>query len=281
MAPAKIIQNKKKPPQSIDPSVLLAALFENKDPSWSQLTRIIKKKENRLSDFPMQEASLSDFHVPGKSKELFSEEERALLSIEAKNKIYQREIENLKQKLVKTEKDSFKLGKEEGKKEGLREGYDKAKSEMDSRITSLQKQAQSLLQTVEKEKQGIYHQAESLIAKMIMAFVAKIISVESKTNPEVVAGVTKKALKALGETQKIAIKVHPTDTAKVKEELPLWLPINQSLQNITVEEDGRIERGGCIIYTDSGQIDARLDTQQQEMLAWITRIWQEEKTENP
>jgi flagellar assembly protein FliH len=263
--------------QSHDTASLLAALLKKKDPAWADLTRIIKGKEKKAQDFPLQDAELPEFHMPGKERSLFNDDEKAVIALEAKKSTNEREIKSLKQRIVEAEKSSYQKGLAEGTQKGRAEGYAKAKSEMDERIRALQKQAQNVLQSLEKKKQAIFTESEQTVTNLIMALVRKIIAVETKTNPEVVSGVVKRALGFIGEKQNIYIKVNPEDVKKVKDELPLWVPINKALQQLNIEEDPRIQRGGCIISTDAGQVDARIETQLREMETIVSHVWEEEK----
>ena len=46
----------------------------------------------------------------------------------------------------------------------------------------------------------------------------------------------------------------------------------ENIQNISIVEDSSIEKGGCIVETDFGAIDARISSQLSELEAQILNI---------
>jgi len=46
----------------------------------------------------------------------------------------------------------------------------------------------------------------------------------------------------------------------------------ESIKNITVAEDSSVEKGGCIVETDFGAIDARISSQLNELEQKILEI---------
>lgn len=268
-----------KPQPGMDVGTLLSALFKKQDPTWAHLNSIIKKKNDQIKEPPLEGIQLQEFLVPGKSRDLFSREEKALIGMEARYKASVQEMANLKAKTIEIQKSSFQKGYEEGLKRGMAEGRAAAKKEMDGRIGTIQKQVSTALGEVERRRSEIFHHAEAMILNMINRFVRKVIHVECRSNPSVLEGVAKNALRYVEQSHRITIRVHPEQARKVKDELPLWMPVNQSLKQITVEEDNRIQCGGCMIDTDTGQVDARIDTMIGELETLIMETWQEKPAE--
>jgi len=264
---------------TMDVGTLLSALFKKQDPTWAHLNSIIKKKNDQVKEPPLEEVRLQEFLVPGKSRDLFSREEKALIGLEARYKASVQEIANLKAKTIEIQKTSFQKGYEEGVKRGMAEGRAVAKKEMDGRIAAIQKQVATTLAEVERRRSEIFHQAEAVVLHMINRFVRKVIHVECRSNPSVLEGVTKNALRFVEQSHRITIRVHPEQARKVKDELPLWMPVNQGLKQITVEEDSRIQTGGCLIDTDTGQVDARIETMIEELETMIMETWEEKPAE--
>lgn len=276
---AKIIHTEKqKSKASIrtpDTSALLSALFDKKDPTWVHLNRVIKKKRSQTEEFPFQDAQLSEFYVPGKSKALFSEEEKSVIQLEAELKTRDNKLSALNKKLADVEKASYQKGLKEGYEKGMSEGYSQAKKEMNERVKSLQEQVLVVVEKMEDQRADILKQAEKLIIDLVMSLVRKIIHIESETNPEVIRGVTENALHYLAESSRLTIKLHPDDAEKVNNELSLWVPVNKTLKQAVIEEDARIQRGGCVITTDAGDVDSRLDTQIKKMEELVEQVWEE------
>ncbi len=258
-----------------DVGALLSTLLRKHEPTWAHLNGIIKKKVDQSQEPPFEEVRLQEFHVPGKSRNLFTQEEKALIGLEASYRASQEEIARLKQKTLEIQKASFHKGFEEGLKRGAAEGHAQAKKGMDGRLQSLHKQVLTALNQVEASRADLFRQAERAILELVNRFARKVVHVESCINPAVLEGVAKNALRFVEESQRIVIRVHPDQAQKVKNELPLWMPVNQALKHISVEEDARIQPGGCLVDTETGQIDARLETMMDELEAAILRTWED------
>ena len=99
------------------------------------------------------------------------------------------------------------------------------------------------------------------IKPLALAIAEKIVSHEIKINKEVVLNVAKAALKKVVDTRKIKIRVASTDFQFLKDFKPELLDIQDKLENITLEEDSSITGGGCVIETNLGDVDARIEEQ--------------------
>lgn len=74
------------------------------------------------------------------------------------------------------------------------------------------------------------------------------------------------AIKELSSADRITLRIHPDDLVSVKEYQNEIMSKVESLSDITITPDGGISRGGVIIETAFGRIDARLETQLSEIL---------------
>ena len=84
---------------------------------------------------------------------------------------------------------------------------------------------------------------------------------EIATNKEVVINVVKEAIKKVVDHGKIIIKVNPSDLQLINNSDRQFLNFVDNIENITFEGDETISVGGCVIETDFGDIDARIEKQ--------------------
>ena len=100
------------------------------------------------------------------------------------------------------------------------------------------------------------------IAQMAVMVAEKLVKQEVATDPEIVLNVTAETIKEMGKGHKsIIIKVNPTDVAIVKENIPELYPYGDARTNIVVLDDNTVDRGSCIVETNTGIVDARFETQ--------------------
>ncbi len=70
----------------------------------------------------------------------------------------------------------------------------------------------------------------------------------------------------------VTIRVNLADVELTAEHTKDFMQAVESVKNITVAEDSSVERGGCIIETDFGAIDARISSQLNELETKILEI---------
>jgi flagellar assembly protein FliH len=71
------------------------------------------------------------------------------------------------------------------------------------------------------------------------------------------------AIGRLVEKESVTVRVNPGDLERMREHRDELLS-NGEIKNFRVIEDQRVDRGGVVVETDGGTIDARISTQVNE-----------------
>jgi flagellar assembly protein FliH len=107
---------------------------------------------------------------------------------------------------------------------------------------------------------------ESLIAdfekasvELAIAIAEKIVCHEVSTNRETIVDILKRATQEAGGNEILKIRINPSDLQYIQE-AGLPLP-DLTAEDITLEGDGAVPDGGCIIETDFGCVDATIPHQ--------------------
>ncbi len=152
---------------------------------------------------------------------------------------------------------------QKGRDEGLRQARDEL-------WQVFEKLEQTLAELNQREIE-LSAQAEKLAVKLALEIAKKIVRRELRSDHTAVFSSIKAALSLFPEEATIAVKLNPDDFE--------WLTANGLPENgeasfsaVSLQPDSDIERGGCLISSDYGSIDARLDQQFRE----IERILLEE-----
>jgi flagellar assembly protein FliH len=119
-------------------------------------------------------------------------------------------------------------------------------------------------------KREISENAEQQIVKLSLAIAEKIIHLEVTTNRDVVRSVLKDAIKSISDRENMKIRIHPQDYLSMLDIKSDFIKGFDGIKSITFEEDESIQRGGAIIETMCGEVDARLDQQYNEIKALFT-----------
>ncbi|HYA14577.1 MAG TPA: FliH/SctL family protein, partial [Syntrophales bacterium] len=94
---------------------------------------------------------------------------------------------------------------------------------------------------------------------------------EVTTSKEIVYDVLKSAIKQVLDKEGMKVRLNPEDYRYILESNTDIINGFDDIRNMSIVEDNSIRRGGVIIETSSGEVDARLDQQLYEVRKAISR----------
>ncbi len=266
---------------SKDVSTLIDHLLKSKDPATVGVRKIVKSKRDAADEFPLHPLSYEEFHVPGQTKDPFSHDEKLILELEKKVKDMESAMDAEKEKSKAAIAASYQKGLSEGLAKGEEEGKKKARHVFDNQVTDLQSRISKYLEDLEAAKNKIYTDAHTVLLALCLELTKKIIHTECMTNPDIVCEVIKKSLRYISDREKLVLRVSKNDLETVSLKKDFWLPIGEKIEKIVIEADDRVEKGGCIIESNSGTADARLGIQLTELSSYVESIWESAITGQP
>jgi type III secretion system HrpE/YscL family protein len=104
-------------------------------------------------------------------------------------------------------------------------------------------------------------QQEPHVVSLAVHIAEKILDAEITLHPEAVLRIAQSALKSAPPQKQLVMRVNPEDEQRVREWATTLHATSPYSQFITVATDPSITRGGTVIVSDVGIIDARLETQ--------------------
>lgn len=138
---------------------------------------------------------------------------------------------------------------EKAKKKGFKEGHEEGLSGVTEKVMAL-----------EKLKEDFYKNAEENVIKLVMMVAEKVIGKIVNENSKAIESIVKQALeKTLGD--KILVKLSPKDYKTVTDSKFEFHDVLDRTRRLTFKEDESVQQGGCVVETEVGTIDARLETQ--------------------
>ncbi len=153
----------------------------------------------------------------------------------------------------------FNEGLAKGRSAGEIAGVARAASKIEPLVNSLQA---GLLQ-LNKIQQETYRSIEKQLVDLALAIARKVVCREIEMDKEVVMCVAREALAKVEDAVKIKIKMSPSDLQTINETKYQLSDLIDKIDNVTLEAEGSIQSGGCIIETNLGEIDARIEKQLQ------------------
>ena len=149
----------------------------------------------------------------------------------------------------------------EGFEQGSSEGYEKGKAEVERLIERMHK----VLEAVMQRREEILQDTESQIVELVILMARKVIKILSENQKNVIMANTVAALRKVKTRGNVTLRVNIEDVKLTTAHADEFIQHVENVQGITVQEDSAVEKGGCIVETDFGAIDARISSQLTEL----------------
>ncbi len=199
----------------------------------------VKKKNNQAQKIK-QEAE-------AEAKQLLENAKKEAAELEAE----------VKERVEKIENQAY----EKGYRDGHDKGFAQGKDEMQRLVDRLH---MIITKAIDKRNE-IIEESETQIINIVLLIAKKVIKVISENQKNVVINNVIQALRKLKSRGDVVIRVNLSDLDLTTEHIKDFMGMVENVKSITVLEDSSVDKGGCIIETDFGQIDARISSQLHEI----------------
>jgi len=105
------------------------------------------------------------------------------------------------------------------------------------------------------------NQVHNGIATLAMAIANKIIFTKAEVDRSFIAQIVNNTLKSTNNEQYFVIQINPEDKENLEKYWEEILKENNNLSKLAIEESVAVKRGGCVIKTPNGTIDAQIENQ--------------------
>jgi type III secretion protein L len=125
--------------------------------------------------------------------------------------------------------------------------------------------AQAKLEAAERMMETVggtldyFTKVEETMVELVIGAVDRVIG--ELEDRELVRRVVKNALSVVRSQKQVTVRVAPDQAAAVKEQLNDILKPYPSIGMVDIVADGRLTRGGCILESDIGSVDASVEIQ--------------------
>lgn len=159
--------------------------------------------------------------------------------------------------------------REEGRQEGFAAGYEdgrrKAEEEVNAAYEAKLRQAADLVEEAHRVKEQIIAEAEPFLVELATEIARKIIGEHLQADPHWTADHVKRLLSRRRDKSSITLCVSPAEFPKMAEIRTELMMAVDSQAELKIVPDATVDDGGCVIRTEFGSIDARIDTQLSEI----------------
>lgn len=146
---------------------------------------------------------------------------------------------------------------QKGYEEGYRDGLSAMEAFKQQFSAQVSAQMQTVVQSWLDQTEALEQRLSQQVARLSMALAQQVVRSEIRQRPELVVDVAHEALGALmASARRVVVRVNPSDLTLVTQGTSELL----SSRDARVLADDRIERGGCLIESDLGGVDARVSS---------------------
>lgn len=159
---------------------------------------------------------------------------------------------------AKTRKESLEL---DAYNEGMAKGQEEGRKIVTKKIEPLFDTLEVAIDELSSLRESLVEAHRNQIVEMVFLIAEKIIHRSVQLSPDIVLDTVRAASRHLMETDEIHLRLHPSDFEYIREIEALLDKQLTGKKSFHIVEDRTLDRGGVIVETELGEIDASIRSQ--------------------
>lgn len=147
----------------------------------------------------------------------------------------------------------------EAREQGYAEGFKKGELDAKEEFKPFLDTTENIIRELSGFRKKMYSKVEREMIEMVISLVKKVIHFELSTKDDSIQEMIRLAVQSVLDKESMTIKINPADKEHAENFRPELQHLFGEIKNISFESSTGIERGGCIIETNFGTVDARMD----------------------
>src|SRR5699024_6236265 len=199
-----------------------------------------------------------------------------------------KQVQNQKASLIKETKEEVKAIREQwetekqqiienAREDGYRAGFEMGKQESIEKYNEILLEANSIVKKANYDYQDKIKQAEEDILTLSVYIAKKVLQQELSEHPESFLSLVAGAIQEVKEKPNLSVYLHPEKYSMVIQQKNELHQVIGKQVNLSIYVDHELQPDSCIIEHPSGQIDASVDIQLDEIKARLQELKAESK----
>jgi flagellar assembly protein FliH len=155
-----------------------------------------------------------------------------------------------------------------GFEEGLARGTEEARAQAE--------QALEAVHAAEREVAGMRDSylahAEAAAVELALQIAQKVLGAAIAADPKAVLGIVSGALLRTTDRDHLVLEVNPADFELVRDAAAELAARMGGINRMEVVSERRVDRGGCVVRTEEGEIDARISAQMERVRQLLSEV---------
>lgn len=173
----------------------------------------------------------------------------------------------LKEAMEEAEKIT-KTSHQKGFESGREQGYQSGSEEVKRLIAVVHKISGELIARRDK----ILAETEKELIDLVLLISTKVIKSLTESQKRVVYDNIMAALSKMKVRAEVTLRVNPEDIYTVTKHKKDFIEMVEGVENIRILEDPNVDKGGCVVTSEFGSIDAKISTQLAEIEEQIRKL---------
>lgn len=153
--------------------------------------------------------------------------------------------------VVAIEREAYEKGFASGEKAGFELGRQKAEV--------LFQGLGGVLEDLSGFREKLLKRCEGEVTELVLAIARKVIQRELELKEETVIDTVRAALAAVVASGRVVVKVNSKDMEVLSGHREELVRYSDGVKEMVLESDDTVSRGGCVIETNYGEVDATID----------------------
>ncbi|MFG0330959.1 MAG: FliH/SctL family protein [Phycisphaerales bacterium] len=157
--------------------------------------------------------------------------------------------------------EGLQKGLAEGRASGIEQGRAEAMKANETEIARCLEQWSHAADEFDAERRDLMVDARTNLVRLALQIAERVVRQVIAVDPERVNTQVEQAITLISEETRLVIAIHPDDLPVVERTVPELAQRLTGAEEIRLEPDETVERGGCVVRGRTSEIDARLQTQ--------------------
>ena len=180
----------------------------------------------------------------------------------------QADLERLRAEIRSAEAERDRL-RDEARREGLelarREAVESATKAAALEAAPLADLLRRAAAGIEDRRAALIAEAEREMLRLVLSIAGKVVKAEISSGRPVAEANLRRAIELTARRQELQVLVHPDDLARIDTFLPELRREFSEIQKIVIEAGPAVDRGGVIVQTREGSVDATIAGQLEQI----------------
>ncbi len=221
------------------------------------MSTVIKAEDVRRDGLQLSVFSLADIRAQADEILASARAEAASILADAQRRRQQLAEQTRQHGHAEGQKAGLVEGRRMGHEQGLTEARDRFGQDQEKLLAALT----ALLDDFDQQKRRMLSQAHKDLVRLGLAIAGRVVKRVVAAEPEVAASNLREAVALVSASSDVVVHVHPAEVESLQRFCRQWAEQTGRLDHVRVVADESIDRGGCVIRTDSGQVDATVQGQ--------------------